>query len=222
MDSHAAITSVPVGGAARAVLIEAANTVFEKIIDRIEPENEQSSGLGLRSPRAGAGQAPRLFSRGCLQRRLGFLHGYGLGTGAGMMRGEYERDVCTRAEAGVRVSFIEASIGAWKPKVAECHENVDHWVKHHPGCTAVRGWLAYASYGSDDFGYTAHSVVRGSDGNLFDITPTIDPEYQRGRFVIHVGDEQTFLEMKDLSNQIRCQGYCPAPMLGLDVLLRSS
>lgn len=63
-----------------------------------------------------------------------------------MMRGEYERDVCTRAEAGVRVSFIEASIGAWKPKVAECHENVDHWVKHHPECTAVRGWLAYASY----------------------------------------------------------------------------
>lgn len=55
-----------------------------------------------------------------------------------------------------------------------------------------------------------------------DITPTIDPEYQRGRFVIHVGDEQTFLELKDLSNQIRCQGYCPAPMLGLDVLLRSS
>ncbi|RVH23020.1 hypothetical protein [Sinorhizobium meliloti] len=40
MDSHAAITSVPVGGAARAVLIEAANTVFEKIIDRMEPENE--------------------------------------------------------------------------------------------------------------------------------------------------------------------------------------
>ncbi|MDW9502245.1 hypothetical protein [Sinorhizobium meliloti] len=40
MDSHATITSVPVGGADRAVLIEAANTVFEKIIDRIEPENE--------------------------------------------------------------------------------------------------------------------------------------------------------------------------------------
>ncbi|MGG7539390.1 hypothetical protein [Rhizobium sp. 12,4] len=40
MDSHATITSVPVGGADRAALIEAANTVFEKIIDRIEPENE--------------------------------------------------------------------------------------------------------------------------------------------------------------------------------------
>ncbi|MDW9502244.1 hypothetical protein [Sinorhizobium meliloti] len=136
------------------------------------------------------------------------------------MRGEYERDICARAEAAVRVPFKEVSFAGWAPKGAECHENVDHWVRHHPECTPVRGWLAYASYGSDEFGYAAHSVVRGPDGNLFDITPTIDPEYQRGRFVIHVGDEQTFLEMKDLSNEIHCQGNCPAPMLGFDVILQ--
>ncbi|MDE3795833.1 hypothetical protein CN155_10205 [Sinorhizobium meliloti] len=139
-----------------------------------------------------------------------------------MLRGEYERDICARAEVAVRVPFMAVSMAAWEPKVADCHENVDHWVRHHPGCTAVRGWLVYASYGSDDFGYTAHSVVRGPDGNLFDITPTTDPDYQRGRFVIHVGDEHTFLEMRHLNKEIRCQGNCPAPMLDFDMISRSS
>lgn len=136
------------------------------------------------------------------------------------MRDEYERDVCARAEAAYDVPFIDASFASWKPKVAECHENVDHWVRHHPGYTAVRGWLAYASYGSNDFGYTAHSVVRDPDGKLFDITPTIDPDCWRGRFIIHVGDEQTFFGMKGLNNEIRCQGNCPAPTLDFDVILQ--
>lgn len=76
-----------------------------------------------------------------------------------MMREEYERDICARAEAASPVPFIEASFAGWAPRVAECHENVAHWVRQHPGYTAVRGWLAYASYGSDDFGCRAHSVV---------------------------------------------------------------
>ncbi|MBP2450078.1 hypothetical protein [Rhizobium leguminosarum] len=40
MDSHAVIEALPVTGDQRAALIEIANRVFEKVIDRIEPENE--------------------------------------------------------------------------------------------------------------------------------------------------------------------------------------
>jgi len=40
MDSHAVIEALPVTGDERAALIEIANRVFEKVIDRIEPENE--------------------------------------------------------------------------------------------------------------------------------------------------------------------------------------
>lgn len=41
MDSHAAITSLPVAGADRIVLVEAANAAFERIIKRIEPADEK-------------------------------------------------------------------------------------------------------------------------------------------------------------------------------------
>lgn len=41
MDSHVVIASLPVAGADRTVLIEAANAAFERVIDRIEPANEQ-------------------------------------------------------------------------------------------------------------------------------------------------------------------------------------
>ncbi|MGX7875475.1 hypothetical protein ACVDG5_024570 [Mesorhizobium sp. ORM6] len=41
MDSHAVIASLPVAGADRTVLIEAANAAFERAIERIEPANEE-------------------------------------------------------------------------------------------------------------------------------------------------------------------------------------
>jgi hypothetical protein len=40
MDNHAVIEALPVTGDQRAALIEIANRVFEKVVDRIEPENE--------------------------------------------------------------------------------------------------------------------------------------------------------------------------------------
>lgn len=40
MDSHAVIEALPLNGDQRAALVEIANGVFEKVIDRIEPENE--------------------------------------------------------------------------------------------------------------------------------------------------------------------------------------
>lgn len=41
MDSHAVIASLPVAGADRTVLVDAANAAFERIIERMEPANEE-------------------------------------------------------------------------------------------------------------------------------------------------------------------------------------
>ncbi|RWD32037.1 MAG: hypothetical protein EOS22_03280 [Mesorhizobium sp.] len=41
MDSHVVIASLPVVGAERTVLIDAANAAFERIIERMEPANEE-------------------------------------------------------------------------------------------------------------------------------------------------------------------------------------
>ncbi|RWP10001.1 hypothetical protein [Mesorhizobium sp.] len=41
MDSKAIIASLPVTGADRTVLIDAANIAFERVIARIEPSNEE-------------------------------------------------------------------------------------------------------------------------------------------------------------------------------------
>ncbi|MGR9431360.1 hypothetical protein [Rhizobium leguminosarum] len=40
MDSHAVIEALPVTGELRAALLDIANRVFERVVDRIEPENE--------------------------------------------------------------------------------------------------------------------------------------------------------------------------------------
>jgi hypothetical protein len=54
-------------------------------------------------------------------------------------------------------------------------------------------------------GLTAHSVVRGADGQLFDITP-LAAEYVRPtmRFIPHIGDEQLFLSMQESNIFIEC------------------
>lgn len=41
MESDVIIASLPVTGGDRAVLIDAANAAFERVIDRIEPDNEE-------------------------------------------------------------------------------------------------------------------------------------------------------------------------------------
>jgi hypothetical protein len=138
-----------------------------------------------------------------------------------MTRDEYERDICARSETASFVPFKpDAGFDGWGPTVGGCHQNVDHWVKHHSGHAAVRGWLAYANYGGDLVGYTAHSVVRGPDGALFDITPLYDSKAIPGQFIIHAGDDTTFLAMRTPNFEIRCQGNCPAAPLDPKLFLQ--
>jgi hypothetical protein len=54
-------------------------------------------------------------------------------------------------------------------------------------------------------GLTAHSVVRGADGELFDITPLGNERDRLGmRFVPHEGDEQLFRSMMGINIFIEC------------------
>jgi hypothetical protein len=118
---------------------------------------------------------------------------------------EYQTAVCARLDVAESVPFKEVSIGEWKPEVARCHENVEAWVREHPECIAVRGWAINASYGGNNGELTAHSVVRGPDGKLFDITPFAN-ESQRAsaRFIAHVGDDLAFFEIKERGHSFTC------------------
>jgi hypothetical protein len=142
---------------------------------------------------------------------------FSLGLPAVMGRDEYESDICARSGSAVDVRHDPgAFIGEWKPKVAECHANVDYWVDHHAEYTVVRGWLAYMGGGTDFHGYTAHSVLRDPCGELVDITPVEDPNFIRRRFTPHPDDKATFLRMRTLDLNILCQGNCPAPAVELE------
>ena len=73
------------------------------------------------------------------------------------------------------------------------------WVQDNPGHTPVRGWVIVGTDGGTRTLLTHHSVVRGEDGRLFDITP-LESEGIRGgmRFVPHDGSESDFVRFKDL------------------------
>jgi hypothetical protein len=121
-----------------------------------------------------------------------------------MTRNNYDMSICKRLSQAERVRFQEVSLPNWCPTVADCHGNVDKWVEANPGTVAVRGWVTYADFGLS-IGLTAHSVVRGPDGQLFDITPLESRGVRPAmRFVPHLGDEQLFLSMKELNIFIEC------------------
>jgi hypothetical protein len=121
-----------------------------------------------------------------------------------MTRAEYEASVCARLSQGVQVPFVDVTLDGWTPHIAGCHDNVDTWVKNHPGCSAVRGWVIHMSFGPWGDGLTAHSVVRTRDGTLIDITPVAEGALRGGLFVEHEGDEVLFFAMKAQGIEMQC------------------
>jgi hypothetical protein len=120
-------------------------------------------------------------------------------------RTDYQKRICQGLCQAKLVPYREVSFAdGIVPKVAECHRNVERWVEENPGTSVVRGWVTYADYGVA-IGLTAHSVVRGADGQLFDITP-LDNEYYRDtmRFLSHLGDNEQFLSMIKTNIFIEC------------------
>jgi hypothetical protein len=121
----------------------------------------------------------------------------------------YVTELCSRFGARQRVRFDPERASENGSLVGRCHENVDAWVAAHPGDQAVGGWVTWhAVFGGVRL--TAHSVVRGTGGDLFDITPLGDESYRAGmEFVPHIGDEAAFFEMKAAVNAFDCLE--PAP-----------
>lgn len=79
-------------------------------------------------------------------------------------------ELYARRDSAVHVSFCEIAIGDWSPAAHDCHSNVLKWVEHYPQDVAVHGWL-YMGDQPHVVRFVSHSVVRGQDGALFDITP---------------------------------------------------
>jgi hypothetical protein len=116
----------------------------------------------------------------------------------------YVTAFCQRMHEARRVPFEDVSTGDWQPEVGHCHQNVAAWVERHPDHIEVHGWVVWhATY--NGVRMTHHSVVQTPDGLLIDITPLLDESYRAGmRFVRHVGDEQTFWEIKATMNAFDC------------------
>lgn len=93
------------------------------------------------------------------------------------------------------VIFEEVSIGEWHPVEADCHNNVNYWVRKNSLHSAVRGWVHL-----HEDALTAHSIVRGADGKLFDITPILDQSVTTLMFVAHPSDEVSFNRLKAKHN----------------------
>ena len=122
-----------------------------------------------------------------------------------MNRANYEAGICERLSQAKIIPFKKVSpIEGWVPEVEKCHDNVDKWVKANGGCIAVRGWVVYGGSRMVTM-LTAHSVVKGADGQIFDLTPLKNEQY-RGymRFVRHIGDDQRFFEEKNINIFIDC------------------
>lgn len=124
-----------------------------------------------------------------------------------MNRAVYEKNICDRMPRAETIPFCQANKKDGGPsRPNECHENVDAWVKDHPGYKAIRGWVTDAHFSDNSIRLTAHSVVQNADGKLFDITP-LNNECLRGhmRFVRHLGDEASFAIERRRNIYITCR-----------------
>jgi hypothetical protein len=109
---------------------------------------------------------------------------------------EYLSSICAGLPQAVHIPYRVVSPKEWHPEPTKCHDNVDRWVKEHPRHKAVHGWVTAGSKSL----LTLHSVVKGEDGRLFDITPLTDENETIRKnmlFVRHTGSERDFLWLKD-------------------------
>jgi hypothetical protein len=114
-----------------------------------------------------------------------------------------ERPKAAREE----VVFRAVSVGKWKAKPKECHENVAYWVKRNPQHQHVRGWLVC----NEDF-LIAHAVVRDPTcAKLVDITPLDhDGPFHGMRFIRHLGSDEEFCEIRKRHSALNWGEFCAA------------
>jgi hypothetical protein len=87
---------------------------------------------------------------------------------------EYTSRLYQRLDSALIVPRAQVSIGNWKPTSNDCHANATTWCTHATGFEIVRGWLFFNMANALPYVlFNAHSVVRNSDGELLDITPSM-------------------------------------------------
>ncbi len=120
-------------------------------------------------------------------------------------RTDYENSICQRLGQAELVPFRMAAFADGSaPQPNGCHRYADRWVEENSSVVALRGWVTFADYGLS-VGLTAHPVVRGTDGQMFDITPLGNERDRKTmRFVPHVGDEWGFWSMMKSNIFIEC------------------
>lgn len=109
----------------------------------------------------------------------------------------YLNALCERRDDCKPVDFISVTFAdGSSPSVAQCHANVDRWVKENQTHIAIRGWLFLSSNGFNCC-IAAHSIVKMHDGTLIDITPA-DPAVTGTRppFQAHEGTEDEFTRFR--------------------------
>lgn len=86
---------------------------------------------------------------------------------------EYAASLFNRLHEAVILRWTEVAIGEWRAEANECHANVTKLCAHDAAYSPVHGWL-YFDFGGylDGVQFLAHSAVRGTDGTLYDITPS--------------------------------------------------
>ena len=86
---------------------------------------------------------------------------------------EYTQRLYLRVGQGEVAPPARVSIDDWTPVENDCHANVTTWCKSSNGFEIVRGWLYFDLAGLLPYVlFNAHSVIRDSAGELWDITPS--------------------------------------------------
>lgn len=127
---------------------------------------------------------------------------------------EYRTQICIGLQSAVQVPYVSVAEGDWQPQIANCHDNVDRWVRQKPGIVAVRGWVTVGTDGYSQTFLTHHSVVRDEDGDLLDITPLEDEAIRSTmHFVQHIGADEVFFRCKEhFQPFLACQAMIDRPM----------
>ena len=94
---------------------------------------------------------------------------------------------------GTRLPHLGDRTPGWRPERGGCHENARLWVEANPGFSVVHGWLHAVGETLDNrLRFHSHSVVRGPQGEIVDITLCAnDPRYA---FLHHPFDDAHFRE----------------------------
>jgi hypothetical protein len=102
------------------------------------------------------------------------------------MCSSYFRELRARRSEAKPVEFRQVRFNdGTEPEFWKCHDNVARWVNEDPDYLVALGWLL----ASGGLLLDRHSVVRGPDGTLFDLTPMHGP---RPPFLEHRGTSEEY------------------------------